>query len=677
MLRQVASSDARLKLMHHSMNRGPSAARNTGFSHAQCEYVMMLDSDDLIEPTTIEKLYIFLVLHINCSFISTYSLGFAGQTYLWSKGFHSGSIFLYENSVSTNSMVKRSVWSAVGGFDEDIKTGLEDWDFWLKCADKGFWGTTFKEYLEWYRRRASHTDRWQNFDGAAKQQAFAKQLRDKYPRLKHETFPNYQSSDLKSVSRLQTNTLGNNALRKDTKSIVFILPWLTMGGADKFNLDIIGALTQQHWKVTIVTTLLGDSSWEHQFARYTPDIFILNHFQSLSDYPRLLIYLLESRSPDFVCVSNSELGYHLLPFIRANFPNITLVDYCHMEQEEWKSGGYPNLAVQHQSMLDINIVSSLHLKEWQTQRGAAPERIKVCYTNIDSNLWHRDEVERVIFRKKHEIDAEELVILYAGRLVQQKQPAVFIKTIHTLARKNLKFVAVIAGNGAYLAFLKQYVNQYKLAKYVHFVGALSSMEMKNALSASDIFFLPSQWEGISLAIYEAMSMGLAIVGADVGGQRELVTPDCGYLIKRSDEETESQQYVDVLSELLESPTKVRQFGDAARHRVVHHFPLDAMVEGFKEALQLAQSNHIASSKLPVDINIGWSTAMLAIEYQRVSDVAETLWAQRELGAGQFSITYYIYRLLQRRFGWLYLQMVQTKFGRPIKTILTKFKKRFK
>ena len=64
------------------------------------------------------------------------------------------------------------------------------------------------------------------------------------------------------------------------------------------------------------------------------------------------------------------------------------------------------------------------------------------------------------------------------------------------------------------------------------LGGVPNEKMRDLLAAADIFFLPSRWEGIALAIYEAMSMGVAVVGAIVGGQAELVTPECGVLIPR-------------------------------------------------------------------------------------------------------------------------------------------------
>ena len=54
--RELARRDPRVRVIDHRKNGGLSAARNTGFREARAPYVFMLDSDDLIEPTTIEKL---------------------------------------------------------------------------------------------------------------------------------------------------------------------------------------------------------------------------------------------------------------------------------------------------------------------------------------------------------------------------------------------------------------------------------------------------------------------------------------------------------------------------------------------------------------------------------------------------------------------------------------------
>src|SRR5262249_3138606 len=132
--------DPRVRVIDHEVNKGLSAARNTGFHAARTPYVIQLDSDDLLEPTAVEKWYWFLESHPKLAFAEGYTVGFGAQEYVWTKGFHDGSAFLEANLVAPSSIVRKAVHRAVGGYDEVVRGGLEDWDFWLHCASRGYWG---------------------------------------------------------------------------------------------------------------------------------------------------------------------------------------------------------------------------------------------------------------------------------------------------------------------------------------------------------------------------------------------------------------------------------------------------------------------------------------------------------------------------------------------------------
>jgi glycosyltransferase involved in cell wall biosynthesis len=137
--------DFRIRVIDHDINRGPGAARNTGFRAARSPYVLQLDSDDLIEPTALEKWLLFLDSHAEFGFVGSYSVGFGAQQYLWSRGFHEGYAFTVENLVNATALLRTAAWAKAGGYDETNCLGLEDWDFWLRCASAGVWGATVPE----------------------------------------------------------------------------------------------------------------------------------------------------------------------------------------------------------------------------------------------------------------------------------------------------------------------------------------------------------------------------------------------------------------------------------------------------------------------------------------------------------------------------------------------------
>ncbi len=629
MLDEYRVGDARVRVIDRA-NGGPGAARNTGYRAARAPYVFQLDADDLIEPTMVEKCLWFLDAHPHFAFANGYEVGFGAQGYLWPRGFSEIEVFLERCLVGGHSvMVRRSVHEAVGGYDESIRGGMEDWDFWLRCGARGFWGATIPEYLSWYRRRERHSEIWRDWDGGEREAAFRRGLRARYPRLYAGELPRPAAADPGPFPAPREGSPCENVLARGGRRLVLIVPWLTMGGADKFNLDVVRQLRARGWEVSILTTLSGDHSWKAEFARNTPDIFPLAGLLPAADRARFMRYFIRSRRPDVVMVTQSELGYLVLPYLRAHCPEPAYVDFCHMEEEHWKGGGYPRYAVGAQDLLDLNIVSSEHLKRWMSGRGADPERIEVCYTGRDSAVWAPDPSARGGVRARVGAGEGVGVLMYAGRICGQKQPQVFAAAIKRLAESGVEFRAVVAGDGPDRAYLEGYLREHRLGERVVMLGAVSNEEMRALMSGSDVFFLPSQWEGISLAIYEAMSMGLAVVAADVGGQSELVTHECGVLVRRGSAEEEAERYAGVLEGLLRDPARLRAMGSAARERIRGSFELDRMGDRLDALLGRAAEWRTRAPRLGVPAGFARECVARAAEYLRLHEFADYLWLERE------------------------------------------------
>jgi glycosyltransferase involved in cell wall biosynthesis len=337
-----------------------------------------------------------------------------------------------------------------------------------------------------------------------------------------------------------------------------------------------------------------------------------------------------------VYISHSELGYQLLPYLQAHCPEVTFVDYDHIEQEDWKNGGYPRMSVEYQESLDLSMVTSEHLKRWMIEQGAEPDRIEVCYINVDPAEWHPDPEQRAVVRTELELDDDTPLIFFAGRICPQKQPRVLAHTLLRLSQQKTNFVALIAGDGPEMGWLRDFINEHNLTGQVRLLRDVSNQRVRALMTAVDIFFLPSQWEGIALSIYEAMASGLSVVGADVGGQRELVTPECGELITRSDEKSESESYATILAELVADPQRCHKMGQAGRERVSTHFRLEQMGEKMVALLEQAKRLHIDRSRPIPSVGLGQVCATQAVEYTRISLLAKQLWDERNSNIPQNS-----------------------------------------
>jgi glycosyltransferase involved in cell wall biosynthesis len=112
------------------------------------------------------------------------------------------------------------------------------------------------------------------------------------------------------------------------------------------------------------------------------------------------------------------------------------------------------------------------------------------------------------------------VIISVARLDEQKGIAFLLEAAETVCQDDPNAHFLIAGDGPDRARLTAIAEQRGVTNNVHFVG--NRDDVSNMLAASDLFVLPSLWEGMPNALLEAMAAGLPVIATDVEGSRELI-----------------------------------------------------------------------------------------------------------------------------------------------------------
>jgi glycosyltransferase involved in cell wall biosynthesis len=147
-------------------------------------------------------------------------------------------------------------------------------------------------------------------------------------------------------------------------------------------------------------------------------------------------------------------------------------------------------------------------------------------------------------------------ILFAGRLVPQKRPELFVRLASTLTREmpgyNLSFQ--IAGDGPLRMLLEKLVREGDFS-YNQFVFLGAQADMSDTYCRTDIFVSTSKHEGTPNVVLEAMAYGIPVVATKVGGIPEILDDDCGILVDESD-----------FDELLSATTKLIR-DPRLRHRL--------------------------------------------------------------------------------------------------------------
>lgn len=619
-LAQVAAKDVRIKVIRQA-NAGPAAARNTAFRNANGRYICMLDSDDMIEPTYLEKCVWFLESNPEFAFCNTYSVVFGDQEYLWTTGFERGKAHLQANSGPPISVIRRAAYSDCGGFDESIRFGHEDWDLWLSMAKARHWGYTIPEFLQWYRKRGNGRFEQIMRTGGVNEE-FEKLMLRKYEGLE-KSFPEPTRRLTQPYESIETQVHVINPLAANPtgRRVMFLVPWMVTGGADRVNLDLIEGLIGKGHDVTVCATLATNHQWEHEFSRFTPDIFVLPNFLYVSDYPRFLAYLIQSRQIDTVVITGSTLGYQFLPYLRAVSPDVAFVDMCHVEELHWLNGGHPRFGIGYQDLLDLNITTTKSLSDWMQGRGADGARIRVMYTGVRPADVTREDRRRV--REELGIPVDMPIIAFAGRICEQKRPAMLAEILKRVRDQGLVFRSLVIGDGELKHQFENLLSEYQLSDHVQMLGSVAHQRWLKILAASDILLMPSKYEGISVALLEAVAAGVVPVVAKVGGQDEIVSADAGMLITHS--ETEFQDYVAAICRLLSDSSALQQMSSQCKAIAASKLSWVGMVDNFLAILDEAHQLRQHDPRNPLTPQFGRELAVQALECKRLGEAVDWLW----------------------------------------------------
>ena len=117
-------------------NGGLAKARNLGVTFAQTDYCMSFDADDLMRPGAIEE---HMRLAAPNTVVTMPLIAFGSESYTAYPEKGSWDILKERNCIYSNSLFPKELWKRVGGFDESetMRLGLEDWEFWQRCARAG------------------------------------------------------------------------------------------------------------------------------------------------------------------------------------------------------------------------------------------------------------------------------------------------------------------------------------------------------------------------------------------------------------------------------------------------------------------------------------------------------------------------------------------------------------
>ncbi|MBI1201745.1 MAG: glycosyltransferase [Rhodopseudomonas sp.] len=140
----LAALDPSIRVIRQN-NKGLSAARNTGIAQAYADLVLPLDCDDMFAPPFLaEAVPMLLAAPADVAMVLCHKVLSGAAGGLLERHFNRFDL-LFANPVPSGILLRKSCWQEAGGYDETMRDGYEDWEFYLRLMRLGYRGVTIPE----------------------------------------------------------------------------------------------------------------------------------------------------------------------------------------------------------------------------------------------------------------------------------------------------------------------------------------------------------------------------------------------------------------------------------------------------------------------------------------------------------------------------------------------------
>lgn len=213
--KQYAAKDVRIRVISQQ-NQGVISARNAAIATARAPFIFPLDSDDLIAPECLEKLYTEMQDPNPPSVAYAQTVLFGARNEPYELPTVSVPDILFRNCVVCSALYRKSDWEKYGGYKENMRGGYEDWDFWLSFIAEGKRFLRLNETLFYYRILPAS----RNSIPKSRKCEIYKALIDNHPELYHEHEPSFITRLTYPLWRLLKFL---PAIKKEARRVAFFL----------------------------------------------------------------------------------------------------------------------------------------------------------------------------------------------------------------------------------------------------------------------------------------------------------------------------------------------------------------------------------------------------------------------------------------------------------------------
>lgn len=548
-------SDPRLRVVRLPRNQGLVAALNEGLSRARGEFIARMDADDVMRPGRLEKQVRFLDDHPRIDVVAGFvdlmnpegeTTGTWGTDRATVSEAEIRAMMPRTNCIAHPTVLLRR--SALRGARYDPRmTEGEDWALWLRLLGDGARIAKIPEVLLSYRQHAANHTSKARASGSLEVRLLTMRRRFLLGEWGRFRFRAYHAriihAQARTLARYLLDRIATPVLRGAYRVLtysplgllrewlrarritrawegreLFVLPYLSMGGAEQVHLRVVQSVKDRA-PLVVFTGFSPDRAFEGRFARAAPCLEmprLLNHPWTRRAAERLLAAAINRSVNGALFGSLSEAFFRLLPHLEPGI-RAYYMQHAFLYQPE------------------ANLLEKRRLRQF--------ERITAY---LFPSRMARDEFARFLYHQNMPRDAarklllapcaaprlgtvndhDRIGVLFVGRDSPEKRCDLFLSIASDLERRTPgRFRFTMVGPATRAS-----------SPHVAFTGPIGDPHQIAGIYAEhDILLVTSTREGHCLVVTEAMANGLVVLSTPVGDIADRVSRDTGLLTSATDE----------------------------------------------------------------------------------------------------------------------------------------------
>lgn len=351
---------------------------------------------------------------------------------------------------------------------------------------------------------------------------------------------------------------------KSIIKILFMIPNLGHGGAEKVLVNLVNHMDKNQFDVTIMT--LYDEGINKNFLSkdvkyktcFTKSFKGVSQFLKLSTPEKLYHKFIKD---DYDIVVSYLEGQTARIVSGCRNPDTKLVSWIHVEQHTQKRAAHSFRSIKEMKECYLRFDKTVCVSEYVKQDFCSIVPIKnaiVLYNTIESDTIKKLSYEEV---KESLFPMNEIKLCGVGTLKKSKGFDRLLRIHNRLIKDGFSVHTYILGEGEEKTMLEEYVEREDLSKTVTFLGYQTNPY--KYIRKCDVFVCTSFAEGFSTAATEALIVGTPVCTVEVSGMKEMLGEENEYGIVTSNNE---QALYTELKHLLENPDLMNYYVHQAKER---------------------------------------------------------------------------------------------------------------